>query len=185
MPSSPGRYVAGITSTADLAMEGIERPGPSAPREAKERWVHAKYVQRRMVEGATSEGLGPRLWVAVRESNVQEVMRLLVKGADVTSLVAEGFTVSVLHLASQVGDLAVVELLLQHNADMSAVDGQSRTPLHYAVLHEKNEVAKVLLRRGANARARDCNGKTALDCAMETGRIADDELFVLLADATS
>ena len=79
----------------------------------------------------------------------------------------------------------MVELLLQHNADMSAVDGQARTPLHYAVLHQQNEVSKMLLRRGANANARDCNGKTALDCAMEMGRIADDELFVLLADATA
>ena len=46
------------------------------------------------------------------------------------------------------------------------------------------QVAKLLLKRGAKAGVRDSGGCTAFDLAMKRGRVADDELFLLLATAS-
>jgi Arf-GAP/coiled-coil/ANK repeat/PH domain-containing protein len=54
---------------------------------------------------------------------------------------------TLLHLASQIGDLSLVELLLQHRAEVNITDSQGRTPLHYCILSSKNLCAKLLLTR--------------------------------------
>lgn len=54
---------------------------------------------------------------------------------------------NLLHIACQIGDLSLVELLLQHGAQVDAVDSLGRTALHHSVLHGKNPCAKLLLTR--------------------------------------
>jgi hypothetical protein len=53
------------------------------------------------------------------------------------------------------------------------------------VLHDAADVAKLLMRRsgggGELQRARDARGCTPFDIAMAKGRVADEELFVLLS----
>ena len=41
--------------------------------------------------------------------------------------------------------------------------------------------SQVLLRRGAGTRCCDVNGRTPMDIAVMKGRVADEELFLLLA----
>jgi len=89
---------------------------------------------------------------------------------------------TLLHLASQIGDLSLVELLLQHRAEVNITDSQGRTPLHYCILSSKNLCAKLLLTRGSNPGAADGFGKTPLENAVEQGSITDDELFVMLSE---
>lgn len=54
---------------------------------------------------------------------------------------------NLLHIACQIGELSLVELLLQHGAQVDAVDSLGRTPLHHCVLSGKNLCAKLLLTR--------------------------------------
>lgn len=54
---------------------------------------------------------------------------------------------NLLHIACQIGDLSLVELLLQHGAQVDAVDSLGRTALHHSVIHGKNPCAKLLLTR--------------------------------------
>jgi Arf-GAP/coiled-coil/ANK repeat/PH domain-containing protein len=54
---------------------------------------------------------------------------------------------TLLHVACQIGDLSLIELLLQHRAQVSVTDAQGRTPLHYCILSGKNLCAKLLLTR--------------------------------------
>ncbi|CAK9861220.1 unnamed protein product [Sphagnum jensenii] len=89
---------------------------------------------------------------------------------------------TLLHVACQIGDLSLIELLLQHRAQVSITDAQGRTPLHYCILSGKNLCAKLLLTRGSNPVATDSFGKTPLESAMEQGAITDDELFVMLSE---
>lgn len=88
---------------------------------------------------------------------------------------------ALLHLACQVGDLGMVELLLQYGAQVNASDSWGRTPLHHCILCGRNTIAKVMLTRGASPAAVDRAGKTPLQIAMELGAVTDEELFVLLS----
>lgn len=53
----------------------------------------------------------------------------------------------VLHLACLTGDIGMVELLLQHGADINACDSRGQTPLHYCIIRGKSAAAKVLIMR--------------------------------------
>ncbi|KAI8476669.1 MAG: hypothetical protein J3K34DRAFT_455561 [Monoraphidium minutum] len=96
-------------------------------------------------------------------------------------------TVTALHLAATLGDSLVTEFLLQNGAGLGHTDAHGRTALHYAVLWDCAEVAKLLMRRGGGGgdselqRCRDSRGRTPMDIAMAKGRVTDEELFVLLS----
>lgn len=94
-------------------------------------------------------------------------------------LAMEGWTI--LHLASYMDDIGMVELLLQYGAQVNAQDTQGRTPLHHSIMYRRNTVAKLLLSRGSSPAATDRDGKTPLQIAMELGAVTDEELFVLLS----
>lgn len=47
----------------------------------------------------------------------------------------------------QIGDIGLVEFLLQNGAKWDRADPYGRTPLHYSILHEHPVVAKQLLKR--------------------------------------
>ncbi|KAE8724573.1 ADP-ribosylation factor GTPase-activating protein AGD2 [Hibiscus syriacus] len=89
---------------------------------------------------------------------------------------------SILHLACQYGNPAMVELLLQFGADINMRDFHGRTPLQHCISKGNNQLAKLLLRRGALSTIKDGGGLSALERAMEKGAITDDELFVLLSE---
>ncbi|CAM6116727.1 unnamed protein product [Calypogeia fissa] len=88
---------------------------------------------------------------------------------------------TLLHVASQIGDPALVELLLQHGVRVNVRDGYGRSPLHHSVTHGKYFIAKLLIMRGAVASAVDGWGKTPLDCALKSGALVDEELFSMLS----
>ncbi|XP_039051820.1 ADP-ribosylation factor GTPase-activating protein AGD4-like isoform X2 [Hibiscus syriacus] len=90
---------------------------------------------------------------------------------------------SLLHLACQYGNPVMVELLLQFGADINMRDFHGRTPLLHCISKGKNQLAKLLLRRGARSTIKDGGGLSALERAMEKGAITDDELFILLSES--
>ncbi|KAG5058509.1 hypothetical protein JHK86_013505 [Glycine max] len=86
---------------------------------------------------------------------------------------------SVLHLACLTSDIGMVELLLQHGANINACDSRGQTPLHYCIIKGKTAAAKVLIMRGANTYVADKEGKTPVKLAAESG-CGDDEILALL-----
>jgi ankyrin repeat protein len=52
-----------------------------------------------------------------------------------------------LHIAARRGFKSIVQLLLEHQADMQLKDSKGRTPLHYAAEEGKYEVVEVLLNK--------------------------------------
>ncbi|CAH9082861.1 unnamed protein product [Cuscuta europaea] len=54
---------------------------------------------------------------------------------------------SLIHLACQIADIAMVELLLQHGANINACDSRGQTPLHHSVIRGRVMIAKLLLSR--------------------------------------
>ncbi len=89
-----------------------------------------------------------------------------------------------LHAAAAAGCGPLLKFLLQIGASWQHKDAQGRTPLHYAVLHDSVECAKLLLKRSVEvARCRDVRGQTAMGLVMAKGRVSDEELFLLLSNA--
>lgn len=86
---------------------------------------------------------------------------------------------SALHQATWDGDADMTRLLLDNGADISAVDGRGRTPLHTAVNTGNPEVVAILLAKGATADDRHrANGQTPLHELAARGKI--DAMKVLL-----
>lgn len=90
--------------------------------------------------GFTKEQL---LEFAARAGNVDLVKERMVDGADARLSKA-------LLVAVQEGHLGVVELLLEHGADINSIDDRGYGPLEYALRWNRLDVARLLLTRGAD-----------------------------------
>ena len=62
------------------------------------------------------------------------------------------------------------ELLLDHSADIEAVDLQGFTPLHVAVFSGAAQCTKLLIDRGANVIAKDNANRTPILVASQAGQ---------------
>lgn len=101
---------------------------------------------------------------ACAKGNVKLVLSLLKQGHSVNAGDALGWTA--LHEASNYGYVDVVNVLLDHGADINNRGGpccEGITPLHDAAACGHLEVIDCLLDRGANPLVRTNNGETPLD----------------------
>jgi ankyrin repeat protein len=60
-------------------------------------------------------------------------------------------------------------------------DARGRTPLHYSMLYQRNDIAHVLVKGGAPKDVADAQGQTPLDVAISLGHIHDEKLLVRLS----
>jgi hypothetical protein len=101
----------------------------------------------------TIQGRTPLLWAAV-SGRTDLVKLLLDHGADVN--VREslgGTTVLICATASERGDLALVNLLLEKGAALDATDGHGDSALDWARRRGSRQIVQVLERKGARSRA--------------------------------
>lgn len=97
---------------------------------------------------------------AVNAGDLIRVRELLRDGADPNQL---GLNGTALHLAAQLGHVAVAAALLDAGADIEAEGEPARShPLHVAAFNNRLDVARFLLDRGAQVDARDAEGRTPL-----------------------
>ncbi len=118
--------------------------------------------------------------LALRAQDFDEAKRLIVKGIDINSKDNEGDTP--LHLAAAIGQLEIVELLIENGAMVDFQDGcdiMGRTPLHRAVSQGHINVARLLIKAGADINAKQWDGYTALNLAKVTN---NTELVNLLRE---
>ena len=121
-----------------------------------------------LLEGRTDPrtNTGSEIHMAVRCGDENKVKDLL-KHEDVSSRDKQGNTA--LHLAAALGNLKLVELLLEAG---SAVDAQNKfgwTSLHFAAEGTDGEVVRRLLDAGANVNSRDHDDSTPLNKAAFSG----------------
>jgi ankyrin repeat protein len=74
-----------------------------------------------------------------------------------------------LHIACRVGQFAVAQVLLAHNADVNAGDVDNLTPLHFASWYGHSQVAQLLIDRGADVNAKSWLNETPLCLVSEGG----------------
>ncbi|KKO96727.1 hypothetical protein THAR02_11168 [Trichoderma harzianum] len=149
------------------------------------------------------DGLHAALVIAVSNSDKECVDFLLQKGApkegaalvrairDKTpitalGLIKIGYNVhgkylqkrqSALHYAALLGQLKIVEALLEASADVNCRDADGRTLLHLAALKAYDDCVRLLLKHGADVLCGDSHGKIPLDLAEEMDRIGSEEII--------
>jgi ankyrin repeat protein len=74
---------------------------------------------------------------------------------------------ALVHAAAS-GTIDTMQVLLQHGADIQAVDNDGQTALTRACLRERFNVIDFLLKAGADVNAADCDGFTALMIASQS-----------------
>jgi hypothetical protein len=140
-------------------------------------WAHS---QPKLREAFPGVGIVETDYAALRVNCIEIIRRLLAAGADPNR---RTYSRTPLSLAAWAGDVEVVRILLDAGANPA---GESWSPfsdmprpkgglafcnnaIHAAANKGHAEVVKLLCSRGADWRARDNKGKTALDIARERG----------------
>lgn len=71
-----------------------------------------------------------------------------------------------IHLAANVGNDDIVNILLDAGADVNSTDSRGEAPVHEAVCCGQYSTLGLLIKRGANLNARGSNGRTPLHCVL-------------------
>jgi ankyrin repeat protein len=135
----------------------------------------AATVELLLARGADAKASGQQaLEVAVNQSCAKCVEMLAAKGLD-----QDAYSMALANV-SHLGDVGAVKLMLDHGANINAVDPLGRTPLMYAAASDtlSLDVVKLLVERGADVNAKNAHkqggdsGLTVLDIARLHGETA-------------
>jgi ankyrin repeat protein len=100
---------------------------------------------------------------AIRNSSIDEVSRLLSDDPELAHAKLRGSYA--IHVACDVGDLCVVELLVELNVDLSLGNEHGTTPLQLAIYKENIELIRLLHKSGADFN-RGSDAGTPLDSSI-------------------
>ncbi len=125
---------------------------------------------------ATAEQKGEALLEAVAQGDAAAAKRLLEQGAPVRARSRQGARTA-LHLAAERGDLAIVELLIVHGAELAALDAEPEAPVGAASRKGHAPVVRALLARNA--------GPAAVPVALTNAVVRDDAAVLQVVRATN
>jgi len=111
---------------------------------------------------------------AVRKNDAKVLKKLLLDkdlNGDIkispNYIINAGRGITPLLLASRLGHVDVVKLLIHHGADVDKANTLGQYPLHVATIYNHPEVVKILLKNKANEARIDNHGNSALDFASD------------------
>ncbi|GAA4373382.1 ankyrin repeat domain-containing protein [Hymenobacter koreensis] len=118
---------------------------------------------------ASAQSRDQKLYEAVSKNQVSKVAKLIEEGANVnyTFRMNNAFFITTLMQATMKNYTDVATLLLNHGADVNAVDGFKMTPLMWAAHNGNVPLAQLLVEKGAKPDANDGQGNTALKAAQD------------------
>lgn len=117
------------------------------------------------------------LYLAVDKGNVVAALALLAAGADVTLRCCRT-KAPVMHVAAEKGHVEILRAVIEHGADVDAVDANQCTALHHAALNDEAEAIDVLVGAGAKIEAQHRYDFTPFHCA--ANRLSHEALLRLL-----
>jgi ankyrin repeat protein len=97
--------------------------------------------------------------------------------------VTDGGGLTALHQAVLGRHAELTAFLLEHGANVAAVDAQDRTPLHHAAFQGDAACLSLLLARGSDVMAREFRGRTPLFLATNWGRDLETVELLIAAGA--
>jgi len=159
--AQPAKAAAGSVAATEQSGGGIVKPLPGAPREAKEEFIRAKYVERRFLSptvlaaasaaASVPDGAAPSLelysgWFkAVEQDDLEGLLVHLLTGCDPDWRNPEQPRhPSALHHAATHDAVLALEFLMQNGADAGIEDDDGRTPLDYARAADSKRVVQRL-----------------------------------------
>jgi hypothetical protein len=119
----------------------------------------------------------------VKNNQLESVRQALQEGADVNQQAKE-VSSTALHYAAFNGYTDIVELLLQHDAEVNIQNKNGNTPLHLAALSNSIDVIVLLLSAGADVGLKNAQDQTAQQLATDNmviqilSRTAEQKLIV-------
>jgi len=121
-------------------------------------------IQSQMVKGKDHDKVFSDLFGMVEAGNLEALSRAVSAGADVREL--NDMQETLLHFAADRGHSLLCEFLLQKDSELvSFRDDMGFTPLHSAAISGRSEIARLLLKYGADKSARSVDGETPFDLA--------------------
>lgn len=149
--------------------------------EAETEFETANSVARQLDRPELLESLTPaweKLRNAVLARNAESVSHLAQAHQTAANARKGPMRDGALHLAADLGDAEIVQVLLAAGANPNLADADQKTPLHRAILAYRPAVVRILVTHGADPNCRTRVGYTALDIIPQ-----DDELSALLRSA--
>ncbi|CAL1535401.1 unnamed protein product [Lymnaea stagnalis] len=113
---------------------------------------------------------GDDLHQAVRRGNIEKVKEILDSG-DVNADAQDEKDFSALVVAGLQGKFEIMDILLQHGADVNRKDASGKTPLIHAASRDLLETAKWLCKNGADVKTYDKSGMAAIHHAIDGGYV--------------
>ena len=98
---------------------------------------------------------------AARHGNLEWGQLLVASSASIVNIKGDGGNTP-LHLASYRNE-DFVQFLISSGALVNTKNNEGFTPLHNAVIHQKKDIAEILLQAGANPEIKNMYGKTPYD----------------------
>lgn len=112
--------------------------------------------------------INAKLRTAARRGSVADVQSLLQQGANI-DLAGGPERYTPLMLSAVGGNAETARFLLEHHANVNAMDSGNETALHYAAFRGRDEIVTLLLAAGANPNARSKSLWTPLMAAASEG----------------
>lgn len=110
------------------------------------------------------------LYIAATMGDSELVELLLSKGAYANGDISGAVIETPLHSAIAEKHLKVAESLINHGANVNALNMSKRTPLHFLASFVKDgKLAELMIAKGADVNAPDKNGETPYDFAIRSG----------------
>jgi ankyrin repeat protein len=118
------------------------------------------------------------------DTDVEFVKFLLSKGANVNAQTENFGETPLIRAVATRESLELIDILINAGADIEAVStitgyDSNSTVLMWAAFYDRSDIAKLLIERGVKMDARNSEGKTAYDIAVENrnGKVADTLFF--------
>jgi uncharacterized protein len=123
------------------------------------------------VESRNSKDESPLMMAAIK-GQLEIAEQLIARGADVNK---PGWTP--LHYAASSGQVAIINLLLEHHAYIDASSPNGSTPLMMAALYGSPGAVKTLLEAGADPLIKNDLGLTAIEFAHRDNRVESADII--------
>ena len=166
------------------------KPHPKSTKEEKLEFIKKKYTEKLFVDGkrekitSMSHPDAELLKIAVISGDVAEIMRTFTSGATIDSRDVAQNIFKACAMQNFTNPTEVIEIIVRNGFDLEnfRCTQTGKTPLHCAVMSDNDALAKFLVTaKRLDIAAKDGDGLTALEAAMQRGYVRDADLLHMLS----